>query len=135
MAIVAICRKDLREEAVVVIPGKLERSTTKVLNASLRWEIDIVAISSRLVIALCNLFSIVEALSPELTIACGSLACLLSPMREHGSQLSFARHLNSVAVNVVLSAEGGELSHSLQEVIIGVDCISLWEGGIPLRFR
>ena len=48
-------------------------------------------------------------------------------MSEDGGQLSLAGVLERLPLDVSLAAEGGELGHRLEEVVMGVDRVALWE--------
>ena len=48
-------------------------------------------------------------------------------MCEDGSQLALTGLLERLPLDVCLAAEGGELGHRFEEVVMGVDRVALWE--------
>jgi len=136
--------EDIRERSIVVIPRELEGSAAVVLSFALRWP-RIVCPSSLLIVAgrisigietvAANLLHPVQCLRPEGPILRSSLASFLAPVGEDGRKLPPACVVKCLATNCGLTAELGELGHSLQEVVVGVDGIRQWEPSIPFGRR
>ena len=53
-------------------------------------------------------------------------------MCEEGGKLALAGLLNALSLDVCLAAEGGEFGHSLEEVLVGVDWVSVKEDIGPI---
>ena len=74
----------------------------------------------------------IETLCPELSIIPAALACFLSPVSEDASKFSLTVLVECHTTDVGLIAELGELCDGLQEVVIGVEWVSVGEAFIPL---
>ena len=142
LAIVRARSEDVGELTIVIVPAELEWSPAIVLFVGSVWPS--VTSPASLIVVACrisssvesrittNFLNPVEGLGPELTIARVSLTSLLSPVCKDRRHFSLASIIETATCLISLIAEVGELSHSLQEVVISIDWICLWESSDPI---
>ena len=105
---------------VVVVPGELQGSATEILHSILIRPFEIIAPVIRLVIAPIDLSDVEESLCPEVLHRQLPLAGLLAEVGKDCGQFASASLLEGVTSDVIIVAEGWELGHSFEEVIICV---------------
>ena len=140
LTVVRAGRENIRELSIIIIPGKLERSATIVLlsgggrpgcerpatrSVSTRWVVGAIA---------ANLLHPVEGLCPKLAGRWIALTSLLAPVGKNCGKLSAAHLVDIVLGKVGLIAEAGELGNGFEEVVVGVDSVSLGEAPVPVAF-
>ena len=120
---------------VVVLPSQLECTSPIVLLLWLRWEVLIVPPASHestvgqiaIPIGTTSLLQKFETLGPPCVRLSVSRPCGLCPVSEEGRKFALARLLEALTLDVCLATEGGELGHGFEEVLVGVDRVSVKE--------